>query len=244
MDPVSMHASRPSLSTRPSSSGVLMCVFFDAEPGRRVLDEAPIAAAQLKKVMSPPYPILLLANAKARSMLVRADARAVFDRSRELHLDRRILEFDRGTWRGVRYARPYLHKLSCLLQSDFNQTVFIDCDTFVVQPSLIHHMLTSVLAVADVAMPMDPGREAHLSIGSPPWISSSSSGPPPLCSALMAYSKSPIADALWLGAARRLLGRAHPEVRQGDQEMVWFEWTQGVGRSMRILPLPGMERMH
>ena len=259
---------RAPVGTPVSSACVLLCVYQACEERTLSVHEAPIAAAQLKRVMRPAYPILLLANARALRRRALSNTTA-FDRVRELRLDGRIRAFDRGTWRGAREARPYLQKLSCrtagkrsntaqvlssyndvhrlivpplnpaaaVLQSDFNRTVFLDCDTFVVRPSLVDHMLSRVLAVADVAMPIDPGREGHLSVGSPPWAAPSYSGPPPLCSALTAYVSTPAVQALWLGAAWRLLSGAHPEVRQGDQEMVWFEWTQAA-HSLRVLPLP------
>lgn len=148
-------------------AGVLMCVHLDAAAERApLLDEAPVAAAQLRRVMRPAYPLLLLANHHALAALNGSAVRTAFDRARELKLDDRIRSLDHGTWRGARAARPYLMKLSCLLQSDFNRTLFIDCDTFVLRPSLVHHMLNDVLTVSDIAMPLDPGRERHLSVRS------------------------------------------------------------------------------
>lgn len=153
------------LSIMEDSAGVLMCVYVagtDDKP--RLIREAPIAARQLKRVMRPSYPILLLANSFALKTLNKSAERSNFDRLRELRLDGRIKNLDHGSWHGVKNALPYLMKLSCLLQSDFDRTLFIDCDTFVLRPTLAHHMLNNVLSVADIAMPLDPGRELHLSV--------------------------------------------------------------------------------
>ena len=103
-----------------------------------------------------------------------------------------------------------------MLDSPFSRTVYLDCDVYVLSPPLVHHMLTAVLAVADVAMPLDPGREHHLSpMGTSPWLAPAS-GPPLLCSALIAYDsrRGGPAASLWLGAARRLALGRHPRVRQ------------------------------
>ncbi|KAL3924592.1 MAG: hypothetical protein SGPRY_003872 [Prymnesium sp.] len=123
----------PSRAPALPSAGVLMCVYQASSGQSGVIREAPLAAAQLKRVMAPPYPILLLANTKARQVL---RVHAAFDRTRDLRLDRRLQQMSEGSRPGAQAARPYLHKLSCLIQSDFNQTVFIDCDTFVLHPSL------------------------------------------------------------------------------------------------------------
>ena len=210
-----------------------MCIF---QVGRSttLLEEGVTAVQQLRRVMMPVYPVTLLANTRALENLANFPT-GTWDRSRELQLDSRIRALDRG--RSIRGARPYLYKLSCLLQSDFNRTLFLDCDVFVLLPSLLHDVFMRVLTVADVAMPIDPGREPHLAVGTPPWASSKYSGPPPLCSAILAYSKSPSVDQLWVGAAQRLMLGTHPEVRQGDQEMIWFQWTQSA-MTLRVLPLP------
>jgi hypothetical protein len=183
----------------------------------------------------------------------------------------------------------YLHKLSGLLQTPFGRTLYLDCDVLVIAPNFAHDLLTRALRVADVAMPLDPGRAAHLvpherDGGAPanipqqadaqqplqqgasptrhgpaahsaprggaaprvapwaraPWVAPSV-GPPMLCSAVLAYQRNAASDELFVGAARRLLSRRHPGVRQGDQEMLWFQWQSGEGaraHELRVLALP------
>ena len=225
------------------TTGVLWIVFATSR-NARVIREGFLAACELSKTMRPAYPQEVAANRVALDELAALTARKAvnpYARRMPLALDARLkpMRFQRGDVR-----RAYLHKLSGLLQSGFNRTVYLDCDVYVVSPVLVHHLLTRALRVADVAMPLDPGRAAHLAPGDgpdappPPWVAPAV-GLPPLCSAVLAYRQTAAVQALILGAARRLISQAHRGVRQGDQEMIWFEWTEGSGREgLRVLALP------
>ena len=40
--------------------------------------------------------------------------------------------------------------------------IYLDTDVYVIQPNLVHSLLTSTLRLADVAMPTDPNRCARV----------------------------------------------------------------------------------
>lgn len=140
--------------------------------------------------------------------------------------------------------RAYLFKLSGLLQTRFNRTLYLDCDVLVAHPNFARDILARALRVADVAMPLDPGRASHLVPGDParaPWVQAPTVGPPMLCSAVLAYRLNDASEELFRGAATRLIAHRHPGVRQGDQEMIWFQWQSGIGThadTLRVLALP------
>lgn len=109
-------------------------------------------------------------------------------------------------------------KTSALLQSPFNRTIFLDNDVYVLQPGLMHSLLTRTLRVADIAMPVSTGRQGY-------WETAPL---PALCIAMIAYHLSAEVQAYFVGAAGRLAAHTHdvPGVMQRDQEMLWFEWYQ------------------
>ena len=225
-------------------AGVIMIMFAGRE---RVVREGIMAVAQLRSVMIPAYPMELLANQRAVALVNDYERRhptaRLWDRRRVLGLHPRLQQLDTSATRRTISgdAGSYLYKLSGLLSTRFNRTVFLDCDVFVLRPSLMQQLLTNALAVADVAMPLDPGRTAPLVISTgatpPPWVAPAV-GPPMLCSAVLAYRRSEAVEEFFVGAARRLFHGTHPNVRQGDQEMMWFEWRYGTGSSLRVLALP------
>jgi hypothetical protein len=209
----------------------------------RVVLEGVEAARQLRRVASPAVPTLLYANHHAMALLPSQEN--PWDERIEMGLDPRV-----QAWMAALSARrrralllraaPYLFKLSALLHVRADAALFLDCDVLVLQPAFAHDMLHSVLRVADVAMPLDPGREPHLTDGTPPWATATA-GPPPLCSAVLAFRKTNATDALWLGAAYRLVQTHHPRARQGDQEMIWYEWVSGSNPGLahlRVTALP------
>ena len=70
------------------------------------------------------------------------------------------------------------------------------------------------------------------------------SAAPPLCSCVLAFSDSPEVRSIFKGAAARLTHQQphtsllpYPLPRVGDQELIWFEWTQWHPQ-LRVLPLP------
>ena len=217
--------------------GVIHVMYAGRE---RVVREGHASASQLRKVMQPTFKLELLANQRADTLLQKwSEVAQPWDAKRIVGLHPRIAQLG-GSLDGDDVA-AYYFKLSGLLSTRFNRTVFLDCDIFVLRPSLVQQLLFNALSVSDVAMPIDPGRAAHLVISSPgaeppPWVAPSV-GPPMLCSAVLAYRRSAIVEDFFVGAARRLREHSHPTVRQGDQEMMWYQW-RFESRDLRMLALP------
>jgi hypothetical protein len=211
----------------PPSDGILF-VCFQLPHARKVVVRELISAARLlRRTLRPAPPIEVLANDAASlsiDHLLPRTAPRPWQYQRLLTLGDRMPR-PRFATTDVRYA--YLHKLAGLAQTRFNRTLYLDCDVHVIAPSFAHDLLAHALAVADVAMPLDPGRAAHLvpaeSAGAgsatrtaAPWVAPAV-GPPMLCSAVLAFRSNAHTHALFVGAARRLVEHAHPGVRQGDQ---------------------------
>ena len=55
---------------------------------------------------------------------------------------------------------------------------------------------------------------------------------------MIAFHRSASVGRLLEGALQRLTQSTHPSVRQGDQEMLWFEWTSRSHSDIRMLALP------
>ena len=215
---------------------------------RRVVLEGVEAARQLRRIQpAPAVPLVLYANAHAIARLPEpppfSSPHAPWDARHEIDLHPRVRAMLAARPPAARRAvmmraAPYLFKLSSLLHVPARRVLFLDCDVLVLQPLFVHGMLIDVLHVADVAMPLDPGREPHLTQGRPPWATQTA-GPPPLCSAVLAYRRTNATDELWLGAASRLVHARHTHARQGDQEMIWFEWVHGPSsQRLRVTALP------
>lgn len=199
----------------------------------QVVREGLSSASALRATMEPSYPIVLMANERALALLdsrKRTGTASPFDHARLVDLDPRL---QNASFAHI-ITHAYLFKLSCLMHSPFDRSVFLDCDVLVLHPAFVHDLLYKALSVSDVAMPLDPGRAAHLVPAAgrgkprPPWVAPTV-GPPMLCSAVLAFRQSALVRRFFFGAARRLMNGAHPGVRQGDQEMLWFEWTRAAG---------------
>ena len=136
---------------------------------------------------------------------------------------------------------PFLFKLNAWLSTPFNQTLALDCDVYVVWPKLPFTLLQRTLELADIAMPMDPGRHWRL------WRHAHA---PQLCTALAAFGSGKRVRSLFLGAVTRLVSAAvkassrsrfnpNRDMRVGDQEMLWVEWTaHAEHHQLRVLALP------
>ena len=243
-----MEPASPSIADWPEPTGVLFISYLRGAH-RAVLREALASATHLLRTLRPRLPLDLLANKAAHDTLEKMSTRRAglpWDSRRYLTLDVRLKGMSR-TFAADDVRNAYLHKLSGLLSTRFNRTLYLDCDVMVVSPNFASDLLSRALHVADVAMPLDPGRAAHLVPGeregegpAAPWVAPTI-GPPMLCSAVLAYRQNAATDELFLGAARRLLARRHPGVRQGDQEMIWFQWVSGEGAhaaALRVIALP------
>ena len=197
-----------------------------------------MAAAALRSVMSPAYPMHLHASESALERL--KDDLHLWDRATPLTMVpalNAILEARFGTAKAVGFylqnatseAPRFVWKLSSLLSSEFERTLFLDADLFVLWPAFVHSLLTGTLALGDLAMPIDVGRNFA------PW---SRTVAPPLCSAVTAYwtNRTDVVELL-LGAAKRLIWHRHKSIRQGDQQMIWMEYVS-VRTSLRVITLP------
>ena len=225
------------------SCGIVNCMYT---PSRSTLpspliEEGVVSAVWLRRKIQRTYHVTLFASSHALIALDAHEYASIhqpWDDRQELVLHP---QFNRtlatAPASSANTTLPYLYKLSALLASPYNRTMFFDCDVFVAMPSLVHDLLAHSLTVADVAMPIDPGRTQRLVDGVAPWVSPWS-GPPMLCSAVVAYWRSEAVDQLWLGAGRRLATGQHRGVRPTDQEAIWFEWTSARLPQLRVLSLP------
>ena len=221
-----------------SDTGVIMSSALIHLPRHRShgCQGTPHQRGQIRSIMSPRYPIELHASDHALVIERRVRWQELWDFLVRMTLpgpfqQMMVKRTSSGTDTGIRdsfYA--FVHKLCALDQTHFRRAVFIDADVKVIQPSLIHSLLSSTLRLAEVAMPVDTNRR--------PWQNLGFEGVPPICSCLIAFHNIPTVRALWMGAAIRLLEGRHPQVRQGDQEMIMFEWATQNVTQLRMLVLP------
>jgi len=217
-----------------AGTGVLQSVFISKPTsiaGIQALREAVSAAQQLSKIAQPRYPLELHANALALNLVSRdRSTKGLWARVVPLvlapHLRELLQRWRRRSQEASAPIASFVHKLAALARTRYERALFLDNDIRVLQPSLVHSLLSSTLAVADLAMPLDTNRETG-----------AFEMAPPLCSCLVAYHNTAEVRRLWEGASLRLLTHRHPHVRQTDQEMIWFEWTQNQTR-LRVLALP------
>ena len=126
--------------------------------------------------------------------------------------------------------------MSALLSTEFERTLFLDVDVFVLSPGLVHELLVSALHVSDVAMP-GPVPERHLLVSAA--VTQLTRGVPMLCSCMMAYRSTPPVMAWVRDAARGILRAERPELmRQGDQEYLWLQRVENQTHArLRVLGL-------
>lgn len=217
------------------AAGVLHAALVLSPSGRAgVVRELIGAATHLRQLLRGKHalPIDLIGN--------RAALQAVCGRPRQCHPwdQTQMLRWPRYNGSSEKFA-AYLFKLQALLRSRFRRTLYLDSDIVVVEPTLVNDLLATVLRVADIAMPLDPGRAAHLTIGgqAAPWVAPATT-PPMLCSCMIAFRRSARVAAHFHGAVRRLTKGLPQHLRQSDQEALWFEWTQGGSTTLRVLALP------
>jgi len=200
-----------------------------------------MAARTLRSVMAPPYPLHLHASVNALEQLGASSHLSLWDRSELLQLPTSLAAMLRQRFGSAAGVEHYLHntttseaprfvwKLAAILRSNFERTLFLDTDLYVLWPSFVHTLLSLTLPMGDVAMPIDVGRYFA------PW---SRSPVPPLCSAVMAYwSRRANVVGLLEGAAYRLIWHLHKSVRQGDQQMMQIEYMRN-RTDLRVLTLP------
>ena len=150
-----MEPASPSIADWPEPTGVLFISYLRGAH-RAVLREALASATHLRRTLRPRLPLDLLANKAAHDTLEKMSTRRAglpWDSRRYLTLDVRLKGMSR-TFPADDVRNAYLHKLSGLLASRFDRTLYLDCDVVVLTPGFAHSLLKSALAVADVAMPL------------------------------------------------------------------------------------------
>lgn len=218
----------------PNACGVLMCMHTHGRPAKDLafVREGVLAARVLRAVARPAHPLALFATDDARALLSATEA-ALWDVHRPLRLNgpigrmqqamqRRQNGWSRSWEKAARLS--FVHKLQALLDTPFARTVFVDCDLFVLDASLIDSLLTQTLRIAELAMPLDPWRGGA-------WAAAPM---PPLCSALTAYrSDAQGMRQLIVDAAGRLINGSernlHPDVNPSDQTGLWFAHVHSAG---------------
>ena len=118
---------------------------------------------------------------------------------------------------------PWLAKLSALIASPFERTVFLDNDVYLLRNDFLSSMQT-IARISDVAMPIDPKRYSV----------------PMGCTAIVNYNRT--RTRAFFSAARQLLasGSEFPDaMRRGDQEALWLTWTRtSTASNLRVVLLP------
>lgn len=118
---------------------------------------------------------------------------------------------------------PWIMKLSALLATPFDRTVFLDNDVYLLRRDFVSSMQL-IAHMSDFAMPIDPGRQLV----------------PMGCSAIINYNVSRSRGLLQ--AAQQVMHNPSlypPNMRRGDQEAIWIVWTKtNVASTLRILLLP------
>lgn len=121
-------------------------------------------------------------------------------------------------------VEPWHQKLIALKRTPFKYTIFLDNDVYLLKRGFVSAMQT-ILEVADIAMPLDPQRDEpfdKLPMG---------------CSAITAYNHN--AFKLIDRAIELMVDQKYEldNVRQGDQEMLYFAWRD-YEHSIRFTLLP------
>ena len=199
--------------------------------------------AALRTVMNPAYPSALYSNRVGRALLHRrgGGAEALWNIHRGLCVAPGLTGLLNSSVDAR--IRVYAYKISAMLCTCFSErTLLLDIDVFVLQRSLVHHLLTRTLEVASLSLPLDVFRHSIYS----------SSAIPPICTCMVAFrTDAPTRDIL-VGAARRLLLQSHPNaLRQGDQEMLHYELSARKTLTPLLLPeeyycprLPSSRQQH
>mgnify|MGYP002863077389 CR=1 FL=1 len=212
-----------------AAAGVLYAVWDrpGGTPDRYVRDVvASLTFTRRVAVQASRYPVFLAASSgDLLARLARAAAPAPWDDSGVVGVDPRIKARAAATEDNI-----WLWRLSAWLQSPFEATLSLDTDVLVLRPTFVHSLLA---LETDAAAPVDPARYfAHSTWGA------DASAAPPFCACVLRLTKSPLVEAWLLGAADRLATKRHAHVRQGDQEMLWYEWQENLAGRLRLLILP------
>lgn len=212
------------------SCGVISCVYSRAATVGKLHHETVRSVRVLRAVMERTvvYPTALIANGPAVEALRTLGALHLWEARRHLVMVPAIDALLNARNQSAHDASPFLWKLSALLTSSFERTLFLDADVYVVWPSFVSTLLRGSLAIGDVAWPIDIPRYM------PQWRNV----PAPMhCSCVVAYRNSALVQRWMVGAAARLIKRTNRGVRQGDQEMLHFEWVSS-RTELRMVSLP------
>ena len=208
--------------------------------------------------------ITLAADNATWTRLVRLGAGALFDEHMQLNTmaARRALASG-PTWHQIdkRMVLCYAWKLFAQASSPYVSTVFIDNDVLILSDTFVADLLDRSLHVSDLTFVQDPARPPKETANSRANLAAARArgsiinapdmyarGLPPLCTCVMAYRKVQSVQNLLMRAAARLFLHSNPSdvstrklslVRQGDQEMIWFQLATGPPDPMlRLMVLP------
>lgn len=222
------------------SEGVLHALWVTRIGGprqSRLLEEAVEAATALKKLLHGGVPIALSANAYAR--LHMRGSLHLWDEHHNLSLSPSLHSLvpwykakeDDGS-STVRRPNMYIFKLSALMHSPFERTLFLDVDVRVLRPAMVHHVLRRLLLHEGVhyAAPISENGWGLGSAGPTRHaLTNASSETPLLCSCVVGFTRNETAH-IFAAASRALMNGPHPGAgsragvaRHTDQEYLWFE---------------------
>ena len=211
---------------------------------RNTRDELASAAYLLRGLMLPVVPMLLFSNDARATNAIRARGVAeLWDVHRHLYMDNSTKAVYRQ-WRrkanctlrqcdgNVAWQSISFWKTSALIQTPFDRTLFLDNDVYVLQPSLVHNLLSQTLRACDIAMPINVDRGGV-------WQDAPVPQP---CNAMIAYRNTSEVVGLLLGALERIVAGSHPGILQRDQDMVFFEWFEARPKLRFLAQRRGLSR--
>ena len=127
------------------SSGVIMLLVVQGATPSRLVHECVLAAQVTRSVMWPPHPLALFSNPQGRRALASYNtAELLWD----MHYRVRIApEVEAVKWDNSSGAMPWVLKLSVLLDSPFERTLFLDTDGELSTPPISNHTISHTLTL-------------------------------------------------------------------------------------------------
>ena len=124
------------------SSGVIMLLVVQGATPSRVVHECVLAAQVTRSVMWPPHPLALFSNPQGRRALASYKANKA-ELLWDMHYRVRIApEVEAVKWDNSNVAMPWVLKLSALLDSPFERTLFLDSDGELSTPPISNHTIS------------------------------------------------------------------------------------------------------
>jgi hypothetical protein len=127
------------------SSGVIMLLVVQGATPSRLVHECVLAAQVTRSVMWPPHPLALFSNPQGRRALASYKANTA-ELLWDMHYRVRIApEVEAVKWDNSSSAMPWVLKLSVLLDSPFERTLFLDSDGELSTPPISNHIISHTL---------------------------------------------------------------------------------------------------